>query len=363
MEAPRSLLALSAVGCITLWGIMLVNGTLDGVSTVVQTSKFPDGRLLRASYTGYALFDQKFSNVVVFFDLLSNSKPDAPRWLLFHLCNLLGAIDTWVLIESRRRGVRNLFLRHTIIFIFMWNIAGAAFITPIYFYLICSSGYTARDATIPLNEARGFPPTVVANALFPLLLFIPTWQNWPSHDHQGNIGLYHFTPMLMVVTVVLCSRPGTSLTVFESPKDKNAPHKDAPWVVASFLATGVISAAVHLYIIASALTLPSTSDVSLPRLFWPKPENVYTASHGSYEALLEGAHLFTQLDALVLSSACVIFTHHLLQSATPPKSRDSMRDMWKNILGTVCLGPGAAGSFALAAREWRLRQLVDTKIE
>jgi hypothetical protein len=78
---------------------------------------------------------------------------------------------------------------------------------------------------------------------------------------------------------------------------------------------------------------------------------------------LEGAHLFTQLDALVLSSACVIFTHHLLQSATPPKSRDSMRDMWKNILGTVCLGPGAAGSFALAAREWRLRQLVDTKIE
>lgn len=90
---------------------MLVNGTLDGVSTVVQTSKFPDGRLLRASYTGYALFDQKFSNVVVFFDLLSNSKPDAPRWLLFHLCNLLGAIDTWVLIESRRRGVRNLFLR------------------------------------------------------------------------------------------------------------------------------------------------------------------------------------------------------------------------------------------------------------
>jgi hypothetical protein len=238
----------------------------------------------------------------------------------------------------------------------MWNFAGAAFITPIYFYMICSSAYTARDASIPLNEARGFPPTVVANFLFPLLLFVPAWDSWSPQDHQGNIAFYHLTPMLMIVTVVLFSRPGTSLTVFETPKDKQAPNQDVPWVVGSFIATGIISAAVHLCILGMVLFASSTTDLTLSRIFWPSPEKVYTAPQGSYEALLEGAHLFTQLDALVVSTACVIFTNHLLQKAPPSKARDGAQDIWKNILGTICLGPGAAGSFALASREYRLRK-------
>ncbi|KAH7309686.1 hypothetical protein B0I35DRAFT_490169 [Stachybotrys elegans] len=352
MHSPKEFVALSVAGGMLLWGVMMVNGTLDGISAVAQTGSFPDGRLLRTVYTGFPLVDEGFSKVVVFFDLLCNTQADAPKWLFFHLCNLVGAMDTWVLIESRRRGVRNLFLRHTIIFIFLWNLAGAAFITPIYFYLICRSGHTTRDPTIPLNEARGFPPTVVANALFPLLLFVPALDNWHPYDHQGSIGLYHLSPMLMIITVVLCSRPGTSLTVFESPKDLKAPNKDAPWVVGSLLATGLISAAVHLYIVSKVLT---SADVTLSQLFWPSLERVFTASRGSYEALLEGAHLFTQLDAWVVSVACIVFTNHLLQKATPTKSRNTMQDVWKNILGTLCLGPGAAGSFALAIREGRLR--------
>jgi hypothetical protein len=111
MAPPKSLLALSVIGFTLLWGVMIVNGTLGGVSLAAQKAAYPDGRPLRTVYTGYPLFDKNFVNVVIFYDLLSNSKAGAPRWLFFHLCNLLGAMETWVLIESRRRGVRNLFLR------------------------------------------------------------------------------------------------------------------------------------------------------------------------------------------------------------------------------------------------------------
>ncbi|RYP37977.1 hypothetical protein DL767_002705 [Monosporascus sp. MG133] len=357
MTSSGTLLALGAVGFAVLWGVMLVNGTLDGISSVAENTKFPDARPLRTVYTGYPLVDNNILVVIAFYDLLSNAKASAPQWLFFYLCNILGAIDSWVLIESRRRGVRNLFLRHTIIFIWLWNLGGAAFVAPIYFYFIARSGYTDRDATIPLNEVRGFPPTVVANALFPLFLFYPAWSGWSAYDHQGYIGLYHFTPMLMVVTVVTFSRPGTTLTSFASSKNKDAPNEDAPWVVASYIATGVISAAVHVYVVVAAmLQLPAgSSSLSLSGLFVPAPRNVLAAPRDSYEALLEGAHLFTQLDYLVLSAACVVFTHHMLQKASRGTSRGGNRELAWIILGTVLLGPAAAGSFAFAVREQRLR--------
>lgn len=227
------------------------------------------------------------------------------------------------------------------------------------------SGYTARDATIPLNEARGFPPTVVANALYPLFIFYPAWSGWAPHDHQGYIGLYHFSPMLMVATVVACSRPGTTLTALATPKNKAAPNEDAPWVFASYVAVGFISAAVHIYTLVSAVLLgSSSSELTLTGLFVPAPLRAVRAPRGSQEALLEGAHLFTQLDMLVLSAACVVFTDYMLRKASAPSTttRGSGRGpLLLNMLGTVLVGPAAAGSFAMAVREQRLRQGVRAK--
>lgn len=108
---PRALLGLSALGFVLLWGVMLANGTLDGISQVVAKGQFPNGRSLRKVYTGYPVMDDNLATVVAFFDLLASTRAKAPRWLFFLLCNVLGAVDSWVLIESRRRGVRNLFLR------------------------------------------------------------------------------------------------------------------------------------------------------------------------------------------------------------------------------------------------------------
>jgi hypothetical protein len=112
MTSLQYLVLLSSVGCVLLWGTMLVNGTLDGVTRVTQLGRFPDGRTLRKTYTGYYAIDDNIVVVIAFFDLMTASRtPEAPRWLFYYLCTVLGAINTWVLIESRRRGVRNFFLR------------------------------------------------------------------------------------------------------------------------------------------------------------------------------------------------------------------------------------------------------------
>lgn len=234
-------------------------------------------------------------------------------------------------------------------------------VTPIFFYMLAKSGHTTRDATIPLNEARGIPPTLVANALFPLIMYIPTWRGWSADVHQGLIGWYNLTPVLMIVAVVACSRPGTTLTQIATPKKATAPNEDAPWIVASYMAIGVLSAVAHLYIIAAAIFTGSAtaSDLSLARLFIPSPANVFRAPKGSVDALIEGAHLFTQYDLLVLAVACVIFTHHMLQKASGgSRTEEEVRELYWNAIGTAIVGPGAAGSFALAAREYRLRRTV-----
>lgn len=112
MASSTSLLALSALGFITLWGGMWFNGTLGGLLRVQQTSAFPDGRRMRTNFTGNALVDSAAIVPIAFFDLITDEKTHAAApWLVFDLCSVLAAVNTWVLIESRRRGVRNLFLR------------------------------------------------------------------------------------------------------------------------------------------------------------------------------------------------------------------------------------------------------------
>lgn len=359
--SSQTLLLLSGVGGVLLWGTMFMNDTLDGLSLAVQHGEFPGGRPIRKVFTSYPSVDNSLVVVVGFFDLLAAKQNSAaPTWLFFDLCNVLGAINTWVLIESRRRGVRNFFLRHIIIFIFLWNMAGAAMVMPIYFYLLTKSEHTVRDHTIPLNEARGLPPTLIANALFPLLIFAPRWRGCSAHTHQGLIALYHLTPAIMIVVVVACSRPGTTLTQIATPKKKAAPNEDAPWIVASLIATGVLSAAVHLYVVLAAISASweGRSDLSMSRLLLPAPQESFNMPQGSLAALVEGAHLFTQLDWLVLAAASVVFTNDLLKKSSEGQAGNKKHqqvELWWNIVGTAVLGPAAAGSFVLAAREVRLR--------
>lgn len=230
---------------------------------------------------------------------------------------------------------------------------------PIYFYFITQSGHAVRDPTIPLNEARAFPLTLVANAIFPLLMFTP---GGSDHERHGFIALFSLTPILMVLCIVLFSRPGTSLTSFATPKDERKPNVDAPWIVASLCATGILTAAQHMYTVAATCFSPAegTAGLSWARVFVPSAGSVLSWPNGSQMALVEGAHLFIQFDWLITAAACVMFVHYLLWVSSNGRQNGGG---WASLtcisLAALVVGPAAAGSFALMAREKKLRAGVD----
>ena len=257
---------------------------------------------------------------------------------------------------------------------------GAAFVQPIYFYFITQSKAISRDPAIPLNEAIALFITTLPTVLFPLLLFAPAWLNYSTWDHHGYIAIFQGTPFLMVVICLVSIAVMMPRYGLVSKKDAKNPNVDKPWIVASYVMAGTIAAAVHIYTVIGSLK-STNPDTALTRLFIPSPAKVNsfsaspynstfnstlpsTALPAEYHVLLEGYHLFTQFDWIVVVLSCVVFTHYLLSNVagddaktSPQKmSSENLRELAYLVVGSVALGPGAAGSFALAVRESRLRE-------
>ncbi|KAI1126926.1 hypothetical protein F5Y10DRAFT_202617 [Nemania abortiva] len=374
--APGHLLALGGLGAILLWGVAFFNGTLDNMNAAIAKSTFPDGRPLRSTYTGIGAIDGRVEYLVAFYEVLSNGTTLGPRLLFLNINFLIAASNIWLFVESRRRGVRNMALRHPVPFMILWLGLGAAFLQPLYFWLHTRTKAVVRDPTVPYNESIALFVAVLPSFLSPLLLFLPTWFGLDTFQHHGYIGLFLASPFLIVfscLTIVGLLAPWYDLVSKKDPKNPNA---DKPWIVATFVLISVLSAIVHLGCIG--VSLSSTGrELSLSRVYLPSPgkmhsfatgisSNVTLASHlpAAYHVLFEGYHLFTQLDYAVVSVACVVFTHWMLHNrggdrvkAGMTMSAVELRDLLLIVLGTLTIGPGAAGSLALAAREGKLRKL------
>jgi len=255
---------------------------------------------------------------------------------------------------------------------------GAALVQPIYFYFITRSAATARDPTIPLNEAIALFITTLPTVMFPLFLFAPAWLNYSTWQHHGYIAIFQATPFLMVTICLLSIAIMWPRHGLVSKKDAKNPNVDKPWIVASFILSGTVAAAVHISTIIGCL-VSTNPDLALTRLFIPSPSKVNSfstspvnstltpsaAQPAEYHTLLEGYHLFTQFDYIVVAVSIIVFAHCLLSNraggddakSSPRKmSATEMRELAYLAVGSVVLGPGAAGSFALAIRESRLRE-------
>ena len=253
---------------------------------------------------------------------------------------------------------------------------GAAFVQPFYFYFITQSQAASRDPTIPLNEAIALFITTLPTVLFPLFLFAPAWFKVSTWDHQGYIAIFQGTPFLIVAICLISIALMLPRYGLVSKKDAKNPNADKPWIVASFLMAGTIAAAVHIFTVFHSLN-SSDPDLTLARLFIPsigKVNSFSAAAHNSTLAsagpspkgrvLLEGFHLFTQFDLIVVALSCIVFTHYLLSNL--PKAGAKMisdephlagiGELGYIALGAMIFGPGAAGSWALALRESRLRE-------
>lgn len=261
----------------------------------------------------------------------------------------------------------------------LWLGLGAAFIQPLYFWLHTRTNAVLRDPSVPHNEAIALFFAALPSFLLPLLIFLPSWLNMDTFQHHGYIAAFLGSPFAIVVsclTVVGLLIPWHGL---ESKKDPKRPHIDHPWIVSTFTLVGILSAVVHIGCIGVSLW-SSDPDFSLARVYFPSPGKMHsfvtdpvitfgangTASWSplpaAYHTLYEGYHLFTQLDYAVVACACLVFTHWTLHNrggdvVKPDHTLSSteFRDLVLLVLGGLTIGPGAAGSFALAAREKKLR--------
>lgn len=253
---------------------------------------------------------------------------------------------------------------------------GAALLQPFYFYFLTQSKTTTRDPTIPLNEAIALFIITLPTVLFPLFLFAPTWLNYSTWQHQGYIAIFQAASFLMAIIClgrIALMLPRHGLV---SKKKAQNPNVDRPWIVASLIMAAIIAATVLAFTVIGSLR--STNPVtSLACLFIPSPSKVdyiprrhtnatlaSTTLPPKYQVLLEAYLLFTQIDWIVVVVSSVVFTHYLLSNSVRGTTKSSLqqnhavetRELACHALGSVVLGPGAAGSFALAARARRLRE-------
>ncbi|EER28769.1 hypothetical protein CPC735_040330 [Coccidioides posadasii C735 delta SOWgp] len=374
--SPNQLLALGGLGLTLLWGVAFLNGMFDNLDTVLETGLLPDGRALRTVYSHNWLIDNRLTLLTAFYDLLTNSLSTGPPLLFFDVNYVVACTNVWVLVESRRRGVRNFFLRHTWVIIILWNATGAAIIQPLYFYCVSKSKAVSRDPTIPINEAISVFITTILALLCPLLLFLPSWLSYSAWDHHGFIALFHISPILVTVLFITGSTVLSYCRMSTPNKASENPNADKLWIVASYITTGTVAAAVHAFTVITSLRT-SNPDVTFTRLFIPSPgranlfrtwfpkfTSAFPGLPAKYTELLEQYHLFSQFDLVVVALSCIVFVHYLLSHSGSNKVEHHKkriasvenRELVYLYLGTLFLGPGAAGSFALAIRESRIRR-------
>jgi hypothetical protein len=238
---------------------------------------------------------------------------------------------------------------------------------PLYLYAVCRSKARLRDASVPRHEATALLASTVAILLQPLLIFVPTWTgNDGNYLHHGCIALFQVAPIgVLVFHICLASILPTAASN-TSPSSRKDYKK---YIVASLVLAGTVAAAVHSYTVFGAL-ITRDGQSSLTRLFVPargfsdpiKAPLQLTGLPAEYMALVENLHLFSQWDWIVVALTSILYSHLLLSlrdGVVEAKARQ-----WTSIsenqeliyltIATVILGPGGAGSFALAIREARI---------
>jgi len=239
----------------------------------------------------------------------------------------------------------------------MWGLLlngfGAAIILPIYCFIHLRSSPTKRDNALPLNEAKALAATTALGSLIPLILMLPPLVDCRIEQQQAFIALFQITPLLFVTIQYIAVH---LITIFR----KNIDHSDAdkPFVLQCYIFAGICSATAHVYALAVSLFTRNPA-TAFSRVYIPSPANVDPSAPSK---ITEGAHLFLQYDWIIINLTCILYAYLLfephLKTRAPFKSYVNVRpDLEKQMallliaLTTVTLGPGAAVSFAFAARE------------
>lgn len=223
-------------------------------------------------------------------------------------------------------------------------------ILPLYCFLHCRNPLDREGQKLPVKENRALIATTLFGSLIPAVILGPALVGCGIHEQQGFIALFQTTPLLLVLVQYCAARVGANFKT-----DRERSEADQRFKLGSYTFVGTYTAAAHLYVLAKSL-LSKDSATALTRIFFPSPGKV---DRSAPTRLVEGAHLFLQYDWIVINLTCVLYAYTILTQYQMPvtshfRISSERTTLILAILAAVVLGPGAAVSFALIAREYSL---------
>ena len=99
-------LGLSAVGFNYLWGELIRNGAAQAIGAVRRGGVFPDGTIVRRTFTGLPGLDSYVLSPVIFYDGVTNGQNLAHHLLLVSLFSTMQSTSVCMLASGWRKGRR-----------------------------------------------------------------------------------------------------------------------------------------------------------------------------------------------------------------------------------------------------------------
>ena len=143
-------------------------------------------------------------------------------------------------------------------------------------------------------------------------------------------------------------------------KRREGSDGDKLFVMGSYILAGLSSAAAHIYVMMVLLFTPNAR-ITFSRVYVPSLAKI---DPWAPSKITEGAHLFLQYDWVIINLACMLYAYFLLEPhleslirhLKAPSGPSKLVATLPVIMTTIVLGPGAAVSFACAARETGLQK-------
>lgn len=161
--------------------------------------------------------------------------------------------------------------------LFYQTVAGAA-ILPIYFTLFLRDTskldrLTPEKRQLDLNYAKALIPSVIIGYLLPTIAAYVPFTDPDFYIHQGIIGLWQFSPLIVNLLLLVFSTVAKSSS---RTKDIRSSHEDVGYVKNLYLLCMVVSAAAHFGMLYSCTLQPKGFSNTLYKVLVIQPSKFYS---------------------------------------------------------------------------------------
>ncbi|PSN59367.1 hypothetical protein BS50DRAFT_508692 [Corynespora cassiicola Philippines] len=306
---------LSIAAAFLLEGIFLLDGGADALVTHATEKVFGDGKVLNTIYTGYPIIDHVLPMSVSFWDPVL-SKERATILLSRTFSASVQSLGVFAMVESRRRGCKNIMLRWVPVNILAWQLIGAAIFVPLYLMLeleqhsFSSERPVSQDPTVPYLQAKALLPATIITVLhlYRMVYFPPS--GITTAQHQAWTAVWQLTPFLCYAAMAAIGLFLTSRNTEQVVESERSSNSDVPWLKAVFLLFGFFSAVTHLSVLWE-LIVTNDHSISHESLFIPLSHKLGHSNATELSHIAEST-FFLQWDYIIIIIAAAVYVTVIL---------------------------------------------------